>query len=84
MDHFFAEMRHPIVIRIRRKGEPERELALSRLSSIVLTLLLALAAIALIVGAILFSYVFIGILLVVLLVVVVAMILRGAYLHLRR
>ena len=71
-------------IRIRRRQGPEDRVVLSRLGSIVATVILALLAIVLLVLALVFGYLVLGFVLAALLIAVVVAVVRGAWFSLRR
>ena len=72
-------------ITIRKPGEDgERQVVLGRFASILVTLLLAVAAIATVIVAMIFGYLALGLLLVVLLIAIMAAVVRGAFHSFRR
>lgn len=65
---------------VRRSGSgPERDVALGRFGSAVFTVLLTVAAIAVLVVAFLFGYLLLGLLFAVFLIALVAALLRGVF-----
>ena len=72
-------------ITIRKPGQDgERQVVLGRFASMLVTILLMVAAIATIVVAIVFGYLAIGLLLVALLIAIVVALVRGAFHSVRR
>jgi len=70
---------------IRKPGQDrERPVVLGRFSSMVITVLLMLAAIALVTTVVVFGYLAIGLAFAALLIVIVVALIRGAFQSLRR